>query len=146
MVKSFLIMGSVLLGIVQPAALRVRPYEGVCEPSSHVSDGPLGADLTQPQYQAPFRCDTAILSTDSRSPKVLIQFLDSADHTPVLGFAGEHTENNIVTVHQLYFAADVPTTVTEGYCKFFDDGIVCGVKVDEGGRRRVAIVSFKESR
>jgi hypothetical protein len=53
-------------------------------------------------------------------------------------------------VDHVYLTARSPTTVSDGGCKFFFknrhmSGISCGIKVDETGRRTMAIVVFNAS-
>jgi hypothetical protein len=50
-------------------------------------------------------------------------------------------------VDSVYLSPGESTTVSDGACKFFFQnrhitGIVCGMKVDETGRRTTAVVTF----
>ena len=53
----------------------------------------------------------------------------------------------MMSVDHVYLTPGPPTTVSDGGCKFFFknrhmSAIVCGIKVDETGRRTTAIVAF----
>lgn len=126
----------------------MRMINGVCEPSSHIAEGPIGADLTKRQSR--FFCDAAIIGFFGRSKThTLVQFSEKGSHHgQIIGYAGDMPEGqNILTVDHVYLTQAVATPVTEGYCKFFYkatrlSGISCGAKIDEGNRRTVPIIAF----
>jgi hypothetical protein len=121
---------------------------GTCEKSSHTAEGPLGSDLTQRQSR--FFCDTAIITFfDDYKGHVLVQFSEKrSHHGPILGFSGRVEDDGIMMpVDHVYLTEGPPTTVSDGWCKFFFknrhiSGIFCGMRVDETGRRTAAIVGF----
>jgi hypothetical protein len=121
---------------------------GKCSATSHTAEGPIGSDLTKRQSR--FYCDSAVItSLDDYPGHVVINFLEKrANHSTPLGFAGRvDSSGQILQVEHVYLQSGVQTTVSEGYCKFFFKrrhmtGIVCGMKVDEIGRRTTAIIAF----
>lgn len=128
--------------------LMAKPYiiNGTCGPLSHTAEGPLGDDLTNRRSR--FYCDTAIIVV-LHNGHAIIQFTQKkSHHSPILGFAGKIENDGIMMpVDRVYLAAGQPTTVSDGWCKFFFksrqvSGIACGMKVDETGRRTTAIVEF----
>ena len=82
---------------------------------------------------------------------MLVQFVEKeAHHAPIIGFAGRLDDENMMNVEHVYLGAGggKPITVSEGYCKFDVkdrkvSSIVCGMKVDETGRRTVAVIGFE---
>lgn len=130
----------------QPSDIEI--VSGTCGPSSHTAEGPLGADLTKRQSR--FYCDSAVITFfDDYKGHVLIQFAQKeSHHGPILGFSGKVNDDGIMmSVDHVYLMAGVPTTVSDGACKFFFknrrmSGIFCGMKVDETGRRTTAVVVF----
>lgn len=142
--------GSLFLPISGRAAQPsdIQFVSGTCDPSSHIAEGPLGADLTKRQSR--FYCDSAVITFfDDYKGHVLIQFVQKeSHHGPILGFSGKVEDEGIVmSVAHVYLTAGSPTTVSDGACKFFFksrhmSGIFCGIKVDETGRRTTAIVAF----
>jgi hypothetical protein len=126
----------------------IEVLNGICEPSSHTAEGPLGADLTKRQSR--FYCDSAAITYfDDRKGHVMVQFAQKeSHHSPILGFAGTVEDDGIMMpVDHVYLAPGQATTVSDGWCKFFFKGrhmsaIVCGMKVDETGRRTTAVVTF----
>ncbi len=124
---------------------------GRCEASSHTAEGPIGSDLTKRQSR--FYCDTAvIIFLDDRPGHVLIQFVEKKSHSSSpLGFGGKiDGDGQIIQVEHAYLQPGKPIAVSEGYCKFFFqnqkmNGIACGMKLDEAGRRTTAIVGFTAS-
>ena len=121
---------------------------GTCDPSSHTAEGPLGADLTKRQSR--FYCDAAVITFfDDYKGHVMVQFTQKeAHHSPILGFAGRVNDDGIMMrVDHVYFVTGQPTTVSDGWCKFFFknrhmSGIFCGALIDETGRRTTATVAF----
>jgi hypothetical protein len=130
----------------QPSNIQI--VNGMCAPSSHTAEGPLGADLTKRQSR--FFCDSAILMFfDDYKGHVLIQFVEKeSHHSPMLGFSGKVEDDGIMMpIDHIYLTVGTPTTVSDGACKFFFknhhiSGIFCGAAVDETGRRTTAIVVF----
>lgn len=126
----------------------VRTLKGSCDASSHTSEGALGADLTK--LQSRFLCDSAVVAfLDDHNSHIMIQFSEKeANHSPILGFAGQMESDGIIMqVANVYLEPGKATPVSDGACKFFFkdrhmDGITCGIKADEGGQRTVAIVVF----
>lgn len=122
--------------------------KGQCTPESHIAEGAIGEDLTKRQSR--FFCDAAVVTYFSDNPKhVMIQFAESkSTHARQIGYAGMMDDVQIVNVGKVYLESGKPSTVVEGYCKFFFkekniSGIACGAKIDEAGRRTVPVVSFK---
>jgi hypothetical protein len=131
----------------QPIDIQV--VSGTCDPSSHTAEGALGADLTKRQSR--FYCNSAAITFfDDYKGHVMVQFAQKeAHHTPILGFAGKVQDDGVMMVvdHVYLGQGNSPTTVSEGWCKFFFknrhmSGIFCGIKVDETGRRTTAVVAF----
>jgi regulator of extracellular matrix RemA (YlzA/DUF370 family) len=130
----------------QPGDIHI--VTGSCGQNSHTAEGSLGEDLTKRQSR--FFCDAAIITFfDDYKGHVMVQFVQKeAHHTPILGFAGRMEEDGIMmNLDHVYLVAGQPTTVSEGWCKFFFknrhmSGIFCGMKVDETGRRTTAVVVF----
>jgi hypothetical protein len=126
----------------------VEVVNGICEPSSHTAEGPLGSDLTKRQSR--FYCDSAVITYfDDRKGHVMIQFAQKeSHHSPILGFAGRVEDDGIMMpVDHVSLAPGQATAVSDGWCKFFFkdrhmSGIFCGMKVDETGRRTTAVVAF----
>jgi hypothetical protein len=130
------------------ASPRMQIVNGSCDPSSHTAEGPLGADLTKRRSR--FFCDSAVIMFfDDYKGHVMIQFVQKeAHHAPILGFAGKVDDDGImVALDHVYLTPGQPTTVSDGWCKFFFknrhmSGIFCGMAVDETGRRTTASVEF----
>jgi hypothetical protein len=131
----------------------IQIVKGSCETSSNTAEGPLGSDLTKRQSR--FYCDSAIITFfDDYAGHVMIQFAQKeSQHSPILGFAGRIEApqpgdvGTMMQVDSVYLARGQATTVSEGSCKLFLKdrhltGIGCGMKVDETGRRTVAVVVF----
>lgn len=123
--------------------------DGTCSPDSHMAEGPIDSDLTQRQSR--FFCDFAAITHYSDYYwHLLVQFTEKeANHAQIIGFAGRLDDENIMKVEHVYLGegGGKPITVSDGYCKFFVkgqklSGIACGMKVDETGRRTVAVVGF----
>jgi hypothetical protein len=129
----------------------MRAVDGRCEASSHIAEGPIGADLTKRQSR--FFCDMmAVMAFGANKDHTLIQFLQKqAHHGQIIGYAGLMAPGqNILIVDHVYLKEGEPTQVTEGYCKFFYQatrisGVSCGAKIDEDGRRTVPIITFEAS-
>lgn len=126
----------------------VRVVGGACDASSHTAEGPLGSDLTKRQSR--FFCDSAVITfLDDHNSHVMIQFSQKESlHSPILGFAGRVEADGIMmTVDHVYLTPGQATTVSDGWCKFFFknrqlSALMCGMKVDETGRRTTAVVVF----
>jgi hypothetical protein len=126
----------------------VQVVNGTCDSSSHTAEGPLGSDLTKRQSR--FYCDSAVITFfDDYKGHVMIQFAQKeSHHSPTLGFAGRVEDDGIMMqVDSVYLEPGQATTVSDGSCKFFFKkphltNIVCGMKVDESGRRTTAVVVF----
>jgi hypothetical protein len=128
--------------------------DGTCSPDSHTAEGPIDSDLTKRQSR--FFCDSAVIvSYNDYKGHLLVQFLEKEAHHPqIIGFAGRLfagplDNETVMKVEHAYLGGGggKPITVSDGYCRFYSkdqaiSGIVCGMKVDETGRRTVAIVSF----
>ena len=138
--------------VVVPARARasdIQVLQGKCDKSSHTAEGPIGADLTK--RQSGFYCDSAVITffADYKG-HVMVQFAQKeAHHTPILAFSGRIEDDGIMMpLEKVYLTPGEPTTVSEGWCKFFFKGrnmseIFCGMKVDETGRRTTAVVVFE---
>lgn len=121
---------------------------GTCAPSSHIAEGPRGADLTKRQSR--FYCDAAVITFfNGYKGHVMVQFAQKeAHHSPILSFAGSVDDDGIMMrVDHVYFVTGQPITVSDGWCKFFFknrhmSGIFCGALIAETGRRTVASVVF----
>jgi hypothetical protein len=132
----------------QTAGMDSQIVAGTCDASSHTAEGPIDSDLTKRRSQ--FFCDTAIITfLEDYKGHVMVQFMQKeSHHSPILGFAGRTDEDGIfMQVDSVYLSPGESTTVSDGACKFFFQnrhitGIVCGMKVDETGRRTTAVVTF----
>jgi len=121
---------------------------GSCEPSSHIAEGPIGADLTK--RQSKFFCNSAaIMFFPDYKGHVMIQFAQKeAHHRSILGFSGRLEPDGIMMqIEHVYLEQGKATTASDGACKFFFkdkhiSSIFCGAKIDETGRRTSAIVVF----
>jgi hypothetical protein len=134
----------------------VQTVNGTCGSTSHTAEGPIDSNLTRRQSR--FYCDSAVITfLDDYTGHVLIQFSQKeSHHSPILGFAGRIEARQpgdvgtMVQVDHVYLTPGQATTVSDGSCKFFlknqkMSGIMCGMKVDETGRRTTAIVVFNAS-
>lgn len=128
---------------------KVEWVRGHCIETSHVAEGPLGADLTKRQSR--FFCDSAVIMFFKRDPgHVLVQFTEKRSNTDTpIGFGGVLANDGIqMVVGRLYLPTGAPpTNVDDGACKFFFknkhmEGIFCGAVVDQGDRRIVANIAF----
>lgn len=126
----------------------IQVLKGSCDATSHTAEGPLNSDLTK--RESKFYCDSAIISffSDSES-HIMIQFSQKESrHSPILGFSGRVDAAGItMQVDNVYLTPGEPTTVSEGVCQLYFKNrhmvnIMCGMKVDETGRRTVAVVLF----
>jgi hypothetical protein len=149
-----MIIAGVASGITLPIPARaaqpshIQMVNGICDPSSHAAEGPLGADLTKRQSR--FYCNSAVIMFfDDYKGHVLIQFAQKeSHHGPILGFSGKAEDDGVMmSVDHAYLTVGTPKTVSDGACKFFFknrrmSGIFCGLNVDETGRRTTAMVSF----
>jgi hypothetical protein len=154
MLKTVLFAGDLALtpvGVTLADSLEL--IDGICSPESHMAEGPIDSDLTQRQSR--FFCDAASITHYSdHKGHILVQFVEKeANHPQIVGFAGRLDDENIMKVEHVYLGAGggKPITVSEGYCKFFVknqkvSSIVCGMKVDETGRRTVAVIGFEARR
>jgi hypothetical protein len=139
---------SLLLSGRTAQAWDIQMVSGICDPSSHTAEGPLGADLTKRQSR--FYCNSAMITLfDDYKGHMMILFVQKeSHHGPILGFAGKVEADGVfMSVDHVYLTAGSRTTVSDGACKFFFkhrhmSSIVCGMKVDETGRRTTAIVVF----
>lgn len=126
----------------------VQIVNGACDSSSHTAEGPIDSDLTKRQSR--FYCDSAVITfLDDYKGHTMVQFTQKdSHHSPILGFAGRlEEEGKMMKVDTVYLVPGNATTVSDGVCKFFFanrqlSGIMCGMKVDETGRRTTAIVAF----
>ena len=122
--------------------------KGTCDSSSHTAEGPLGIDLTKRQSR--FFCDSAVITFfDDYKGHEMVQFAQrESHHSPILGFAGRVEDDGIMMqVDTVYLVPGQAMKVSDGWCKFFSKNrqmsdIVCGMKVDETGRRTTAAVVF----
>lgn len=71
----------------QPSDIQI--VNGTCDPSSHIAEGPLGADLTKRQSR--FYCNSAVITFfDDYKGHVMIQFAQKeSHHGPILSFSGK---------------------------------------------------------
>jgi hypothetical protein len=124
--------------------------EGVCDPTTHTTEGPLGSDLTK--FDVPFRCDAVVISNFANNQSwVLVQFSDKeAIAGGVLGFSGELDGSGTkFFIQHIYFPdGGPPLDADAGLCNIIFDGnnlaaISCTGKADEDGRRAVALVNFR---
>ncbi|KXV60657.1 hypothetical protein AD948_04325 [Acetobacter senegalensis] len=122
-----------------------RFIDGTCGEGSHIAEGAFGDDLTKRQSR--FFCDAAAII--SNNGDILVQFSQKeAHHNPSLAYAGRMSgDKDVMNVERVYFSPQNSATVSDGVCKFFYKdtmltGIMCGVKIDETGRRTTAIVVF----
>jgi len=128
-----------------------RIVKGECSAKSHIAEGNIGDDLTK--RQARFYCDSAVISfLNNDNKRILIQFVESrSNHIPPLAFAGLMVGGGQTwSVQRVYLEPLKPIPATDGACKFFFDSknltqIFCAAKIDEGGRRTVAMVVFDAS-
>ena len=128
-----------------------RIVKGECRADSHIAEGNIGDDLTKRQSR--FYCDAAVLSfLNNDNKRILIQFAESkSNHVPPLAFAGLMVDGGQTwSVERVYLEPLKPIPATGGGCKFFFDSkilthIFCAAKIDEGGRRTVAMVVFEAS-
>jgi hypothetical protein len=126
----------------------VQVINGTCGSSSHTAEGPLGSDLTKRQSR--FYCDSAVITFfGDYKGHVMVQFAQKeSNHSPLLGFSGRLEDDGIMMqLDTVYLVPGQATTVSDGSCKFFFEnrqlsGIMCGMKVDETGRRTTAVVVF----
>lgn len=131
-----------------PSPRDIQIVNGTCTPQSHTAEGALGTDLTKRQSR--FFCNNAVITFfQDYAGHMMVQFAHKeSHHSPILGFAGRVEPDGIMmNVEKVYLTAGTPTTVSDGWCKFFFErrnmkGIFCGMKVDETGRRTTAIVAF----
>ena len=134
----------------------MQTVNGTCDSTSHTAEGPIDGDLTK--RQSKFYCDSAVITfLDDYTGHVLIQFSQKeSHHSPILGFGGRIEARQpadvgtMVQVDHVYLVPGQAATVSDGSCKFFFknqkmSGIMCGMKVDETGRRTTAIVVFNVS-
>ncbi len=159
MIYRMAVLSAVLLATAEhrspaQAVGNIYTAKGICKPSSSTAEGPLGSDLTDRQSR--FYCDTAVISFFGNDKgHLLIDFSEKeSKHPQVLGFAGQVLGGSMTSeygvtlqVKNVYLRTGEPTTVSDGTCTlFFKDlqlsGIGCAMKVDETGRRTVAIVAF----
>jgi hypothetical protein len=148
LLTSIAVVGALMSGAAYAGPSDVQVVKGTCDSSSHTAEGPLGADLTKRQSR--FYCDSAVITFfDDYKGHMMLQFAQrESHHSPILGFAGRVEDNGIMMpVDHVYLAPGQATTVSDGLCKFFFkdrhmSGIVCGIKVDETGRRTTAVVTF----
>lgn len=125
--------------------------KGKCTAKSHISEGPIGSDLTKRQSR--FFCDTAIIAFfDNTNSHVMVTFVESKSHTnKQLGFSGlMDSDGQILNVENVYIGQD-NHPVDQGHCKFFFkkrklDGIACGAPIDQGERRTVPVVIFNAAK
>lgn len=140
------LMVSAAARAADPGSMNI--VRGTCDASSHTAEGPIDTDLSGRRSR--FFCDTAVINMLSDyKGHVMVQFAQKeSHHSPLLGFAGRlDDDGQMVTLQHVYLTPNVPTTVSEGYCKFFFKnrhmvGIFCGMKVDETGQRTTAIIAF----
>jgi hypothetical protein len=126
----------------------IQAVNGTCDTSSHTAEGPIDSDLTKRQSR--FFCDSAVITfLDDYKGHVMIQFAQKeSHHSPILGFSGRVEDDGIMMpVDHVYLVPGQATIVSDGWCKFFLkdrqlSGIMCGMKVDETGRRTTAVVVF----
>ena len=126
----------------------IEIVEGQCSDTSHTAEGPIGSNLTNRQSR--FFCDTAvIIFLDKNKKHIQINFSQKESrHNQILGFAGRIDDEGIMLkLERVYLTPGIPTTVSDGWCKFFFKkprltSIFCGMKVDEVGRRTTAMVVF----
>lgn len=128
----------------------IKIYKGACADTSHIAEGPVGADLTK--LQSRFICDTMVVNGFEGDPNhVMFSFLQAkSNHARQLAFAGVKTDSVITNVDAVYLETNKRTPIDDGACKFFETNgvrttVVCMAKVDEGNQRTVAIVSFNIS-
>ena len=159
MIHRVAILSTILLagiGFTIPAyagVSNIQVVNGTCSSSSNTAEGPLGSDLAKRESR--FYCDTAAITFfDDYEGHVLINFSQKeSHHSPILGFAGRIETHQLedggrmMQVSNVYLGTGEATTVSDGTCKLFFknqqlSGIGCGMKVDETGRRTVAIVTF----
>ena len=122
---------------------------GACNSDSHLAEGPIGSDLTKLQSQ--FFCDNAVIRYfDDYRGHLLVQFVErGSSHPRILGFAGRLGADKIMQVENVYIGNDgTPSTVSDGYCQFnlksqTNITIMCAMKLDEVGRRTIAVVDFE---
>ena len=122
---------------------------GECRDTSHIAEGEIGTDLTKRESR--FFCDSLIINNISGDKNhFMLQFSEKeSHHLPILAFSGYTTDDkSIIKLEHIYFQPGIPTIVSDGWCRFFFDGaalkdLMCGAKVDETGRRTVAIVEFQ---
>jgi hypothetical protein len=152
--RTLMVVVAVAFGVPLPVSGRaaqpsdIEIVRGTCDPSSHTAEGQIGADLTKRQSR--FFCNSAVITFfDDYKGHVMIQFAQKESHHGlILAFAGQVQNDGIMmSVDHVYLAAGVPTTVSDGGCKFFFknrhmSGIFCGAVVDETGRRTAAVVAF----
>jgi hypothetical protein len=143
-----LLMGLGQAPSAQTGISKVQIFDGNCTADSNVAEGPLDSDLNKRTSR--FFCDTASITSfeDSKS-HILINFSEKeAHHSPILGFSGYlNSEGDVMKVVNVYLSSGEAVTVSDGMCQlFFKDrrltGLGCGMKVDETGRRTVALVAF----
>jgi hypothetical protein len=125
--------------------VKILTLYGKCDASSHIAEGPRGADLRK--LESRFFCDAAVVSY-GRGESMMVQFANSrANHSPIVGFAGRMGEGGVMDVDRVYLEPGKPLPVTEGTCKFSFKGarvdwITCGAPIDEGAMRTVPVVVF----
>lgn len=93
---------------------------GLCDPTSHTAEGPLGGDLTHRQSR--FYCDSAAITFfGDYKGHVMVQFAEKkSHHGPILGFAGKLDDDGIMmALDHVYLEVGKATTVSDGWCKFF---------------------------
>jgi hypothetical protein len=142
-----------LKSAAQSGVSNIQVVNGTCSSSSNTAEGPLGSDLTKRQSR--FYCDTAAITFfDDYPGHVLIDFSQKeSKHSPIIGFAGRFEARQLedggrmMQIYNVYLGTGEATTVSDGWCKLFFksqqlSGIGCSMKVDETGRRTVAIVTF----
>jgi len=125
----------------------IQDVRGACDASSHMAEGPWPSDLTKRESR--FLCDDAVITFWTPGRHVMVTFnAMKSRHAPQLAFAGEMDRDGIMMdVDNVYLQPGVPTRFDDANCKFFFKnrhmtGIFCGGRVDENGRRTVAVVVF----
>lgn len=134
------------------AVVSTQVLAGECTAGSHIAEGPLGSDLANRQSR--FYCDSAVITTLNDVPgHTIIDFSQKESrHANPLSFAGRFESpdgkaESTMQVNTVYLHPEEATTATEGKCKTVFEGqrltgLICGVKVDEAGRRTLALVGF----
>ncbi|HEY1709593.1 MAG TPA: hypothetical protein VGG10_15100 [Rhizomicrobium sp.] len=147
------VLAAFLPALLSSAPARAFPtidvVSGECTPDSHTAEGPVDSDLTKRHSR--FFCDAAVVSYfDASMRHVMVQFSQKeSHHSPILGFAGlMDDDGQTLNVDHIYLDRDAPPVkASDGACKFFFarkhlKDLFCAAKVDESGRRTVAIVTL----